>query len=279
MKFSILIAHYNNSHFFRDCYESIIKQTYTNWEAIIVDDASSEDEKNKIKEIISGDSRFTFFENDKNSGVGITKSRLIELAQGEICGFVDPDDAITSTAIQRFMEVFASKENIVLTYSRFMTCDRNLTPISPFRSAMQVPNGNPYFFNFPIQIAHFVAFRKDIYQTTEKMNPKLRIGEDQDLYLKMYEKGKVQFINEVNYLYRTHEGGISQNDNKRKSHEYFAQVIFNTMKRRGLTIINGKKIPNHYTDSQQIFDLLEYQHQVTFRVRKKIQITLQSIFR
>ncbi|AZA87218.1 glycosyltransferase [Chryseobacterium shandongense] len=279
MKFSILIAHYNNSHFFRDCYESIIKQTYTNWEAIIVDDASSEDEKNKIKEIISGDSRFTFFENNKNSGVGITKSRLIELAQGEICGFVDPDDAITSTAIQRFMEVFASKENIVLTYSRFMTCDRNLTPISPFRSAMQVPNGNPYFFNFPIQIAHFVAFRKDIYQTTEKMNPKLRIGEDQDLYLKMYEKGKVQFINEVNYLYRTHEGGISQNDNKRKSHEYFAQVIFNTMKRRGLTTINGKKIPDHYTDSQQIFDLLEYQHQVTFRVRKKIQITLQSIFR
>lgn len=279
MKFSILIAHYNNSHFFRDCYESIIKQTYTNWEAIIVDDASSEDEKNKIKEIISGDSRFTFFENDKNSGVAITKSRLIELAQGEICGFVDPDDAITSTAIQRFMEVFASKENIVLTYSRFMTCDRNLTPISPFRSAMQVPNGNPYFFNFPIQIAHFVAFRKDIYQTTEKMNPKLRIGEDQDLYLKMYEKGKVQFINEVNYLYRTHEGGISQNDNKRKSHEYFAQVIFNTMKRRGLTTINGKKIPDHYTDSQQIFDLLEYQHQVTFRVRKKIQITLQSIFR
>lgn len=279
MKFSILIAHYNNSHFFRDCYESIIKQTYTNWEAIIVDDASSEDEKNKIKEIISGDSRFTFFENNKNSGVGITKSRLIELAQGEICGFVDPDDAITSTAIQRFMEVFASKENIVLTYSRFMTCDRNLTPISPFRSAMQVPNGNPYFFNFPIQIAHFVAFRKDIYQTTEKMNPKLRIGEDQDLYLKMYEKGKVQFINEVNYLYRTHEGGISQNDNKRKSHEYFAQVIFNTMKRRGLTTINGKNIPDHYTDSQQIFDLLEYQHQVTFRVRKKIQITLQSIFR
>ena len=244
-----------------------------------MDDASSEDEKNKIKEIISGDSRFTFFENNKNSGVGITKSRLIELAQGEICGFVDPDDAITSTAIQRFMEVFASKENIVLTYSRFMTCDRNLTPISPFRSAMQVPNGNPYFFNFPIQIAHFVAFRKDIYQTTEKMNPKLRIGEDQDLYLKMYEKGKVQFINEVNYLYRTHEGGISQNDNKRKSHEYFAQVIFNTMKRRGLTTINGKKIPDHYTDSQQIFDLLEYQHQVTFRVRKKIQITLQSIFR
>jgi len=279
MKFSILIAHYNNSHFFRDCYKSIIHQTFTDWEAVIVDDASTETEKNNIKELISGDQRFKFFENDKNSGVGVTKSRLIELAQGEICGFLDPDDAITPTAIQKCMEIFASKENIVLTYSKFMTCDHNLTPIAPFRSAMQVPNGNPYFFNFPIQIAHFVAFRKDIYEKTEKMNPELKIGEDQDLYLKIYEKGKVYFINEVNYLYRTHEGGISQNENKKKSHEYFAQVIFNTMKRRGLTTINGKKIPDRYTDSHEIFDLLQYQHQVPFRLRKKIQITLQSIFR
>ncbi len=65
-----------------------------------------------------------------------------------------------------------------------MTCDQNLKPIAPFRSAMQVPNGDPYFFNFPIQIAHFVAFRRAVYMQTEKMNPDLKIGEDQDLYLK-----------------------------------------------------------------------------------------------
>lgn len=278
MKFSILIAHYNNARFFRDCYESILQQTYTDWEAVILDDASSDTEKSIIQEIISGDKRFRFFENEKNSGVGITKSKLIELAEGEICGFVDPDDAITPNAIQRCIEVFQSKENTVLTYSRFMTCDDNLKPVAPFRSAMQVPNGNAYFFNFPIQIAHFVAFRKAIYEKTEKMNPDLKIGEDQDLYLKMYEQGKVRFIDETNYLYRTHEGGISQNENKKKSHEYFARVIFDAMKRRGLSTINGKKIPDHYTDSDEIFDLLQYQHQMPFRLRKKIQITLQSIF-
>ncbi len=278
MKFSILIAHYNNARFFQDCYESILQQTYTDWEAIVLDDASAESEKNKIRELIAGDQRFKFFQNDRNSGVGITKSRLIELAEGEICGFVDPDDAITPTAIQRCVEVFTSKKNTVLTYSRFMTCDHNLVPIAPFRSARQVPNGNPYFFNFPIQIAHFVAFRKEIYEKTEKINPEFKIGEDQDLYLKMYEKGKVRFINEVNYLYRTHQGGISQNENKKRSYEYFAQVIFNTMKRRGLTEINGEKIPDRYTDANEIFDLLQYQHQMSFRLRKKMQITLQSIF-
>lgn len=279
MKFSILIAHHNNAGFFRDCYESILQQTYTDWEAVILDDASSETEKSMIKQLISGDSRFKFFENEKNSGVGVTKSRLIELADGEICGFVDPDDALTPNAILKCIEVFISEKNTVLTYSRFMICDHNLTPVSPFKSAMQVPNGKTSFFNFPIQIAHFVAFRKAIYEKTDKIDPELKIGEDQDLYLKMYEKGKVRFIDETNYLYRTHNGGISQNKNKKKSYEYFARVIFSAMKRRGLSTINGKKIPEHFTNSDEIFNLLQYQHQMTFRLRKKIQITLQSIFK
>ena len=51
MKFSILIAHYNNAHYFKDCYESLIKQTYTNWEAIILDDASDDAEKEAVKNL------------------------------------------------------------------------------------------------------------------------------------------------------------------------------------------------------------------------------------
>ena len=46
MKFSILIAHYNNARYFKQCFDSLVAQTYTNWEAIILDDGSKEDEKN-----------------------------------------------------------------------------------------------------------------------------------------------------------------------------------------------------------------------------------------
>ncbi|MCJ7934314.1 MAG: glycosyltransferase family 2 protein [Chryseobacterium sp.] len=279
MKFSILIAHYNNAALFRDCYKSLRKQTYPDWEAVILDDASSEKEKEEIQSIIQGDERFKFFENKKNSGVGFTKSKLIELATGEICGFVDPDDAILPTAIESAVHVFKQKKNAVLTYSRFMICDKDLNPIAPFKSAMQVKNGDPYFFNYPIQMAHFITFRKDVYEQTEKINPALKIAEDQDLYLKMYEKGDVYFIDDTNYLYRTHAGGISQNNNKEKSYDYFAQVVFNTMKRRNLISINGKKIPEHYSSYQEIFSLLEYQHGILYRIKKKISITLQKIFR
>lgn len=271
MKFSILIAHFNNSKYFKDCYDSLIKQTYQNWEAIILDDASLYDEKNEVKKLIADDQRFHFFENEKNSGVGITKSKLIELATGDICGFVDPDDAILPNAIEKSIDIFRKDKNVVLTYSRFMTCDRDLKPISPFKSAMQVPNGDQYFFNYPVQIAHFVCFRKDVYETTEKMDASKKISEDQDLYLKMYEKGKVKFIDDTNYLYRTHSSGISQNENKKKSYDYWGEVIFNAMKRRGLKTINNNKIPEQFTSSEEIFKLLEYQNSIAYRIKKKIK--------
>lgn len=278
MKFSVLIANYNNGKFFKECYDSIIAQDYKNWEAIILDDASTDDSVEVIKKLTGSDERFKIYRNEENSGVGITKSKLIELADGDICGFVDPDDAITPNALSSSIKIFQKQQNVVLTYSKFAKCDENLKILEVPKIAQQVINNSPYFFNCPVNIVHFVCFRKEIYNQTEKMNTVMKIAEDQDLYLKMYEKGKVKFINETNYLYRLHSGGISQNDNKPKSREYFAKVIFNTMKRRKLSSINGNVIPKEYTEAQEIYRLLEYQNSLSFRIKKKLIILAQQIF-
>lgn len=278
MKFSVLIANYNNGKFFKECYDSIIAQDYKNWEAIILDDASTDDSVEVIKKLTGSDERFKIYRNEENSGVGITKSKLIELAAGDICGFVDPDDAITPNALSSSIKIFQKQQNVVLTYSKFAKCDENLKILEVPKIAQQVINNSPYFFNCPVNIVHFVCFRKEIYNQTEKMNTVMKIAEDQDLYLKMYEKGKVKFINETNYLYRLHSGGISQNDNKPKSREYFAKVIFNTMKRRKLSSINGNVIPKEYTEAQEIYRLLEYQNSLSFRIKKKLIILAQQIF-
>ncbi len=276
MKFSLLVANYNNGHFFDDCYRSILSQTATKWEVVILDDCSTDDSVQVIKNKIKGDPRFRFFENKENKGVGFTKGKLIDLAEGEICGFLDPDDALMPFAVQASLDIFKNKKDVVLTYSRPVKCDENLNPVQEVKSAMQVPNHDPFFFNCPVQIVHFVGFRKEIYLRCEKMNSALRIAEDQDLYLKMYEKGKVHFIDQSDYRYRTHAGGISQNENKQKSYDYFAQTIFAAMKRRKLTHINGNKIPEVYSNSSEIFKLLAYQNSVPHRIIKKIKVLFQS---
>lgn len=278
MIFSILIANFNNGKFFKTCYDSIISQTYKNWEVIILDDASTDNSLEIIYKTIGDDKRFKIFKNEKNSGVGVTKSKLIELASGAICGFVDPDDAITPNALESSISIFKKNKKVVLTYSKYAKCDENLNILEIPKNPMPVPNKDPFFFNCPVHIVHFVCFRKDIYEKTEKMNSEMKIAEDQDLYLKMYEKGNIQFINEANYLYRTHSGGISQNENRPKSREYFAKVILNAMHRRQLISINGKKIPLEFSNSKEIYDLLEYQTKISYRLKKKIRILAQQIF-
>lgn len=276
MKFSVLVANFNNGKFFRDCYQSILSQTYTDWEVIILDDKSTDDSLQMIREMIGEDDRFRIFEHPHNEGVGVIKAKLIELATGDICGFVDPDDAILPKALENAVAVFKNNPKTVLTYSRLMKCDKDLQPLQPSKCTKQIVNGDPFFFNCPIVINHFVCFRRNIYLQTEKMNPELRISEDQDLYLKMYEKGNFKFINEINYLYRTHSGGISQNENKKKSYEYWGKVIWDSMQRRGLKIIHGKKVPETYQTAEEIFALLEYQNSLTYRIKKKLKIILQS---
>ncbi|WP_449388670.1 glycosyltransferase family 2 protein [Chryseobacterium lineare] len=278
MKFSILIANYNNGKYFKDCFQSLLSQKYQNWEAIILDDDSTDDSVEIIKKIVENDERFRIYHNETNSGVGVTKNKLIELAKGEICGFVDPDDAILSTAISSSIEIYQKKPDVVLTYSLFTKCDENLKPQEVFNGGKQIINQSPYFFNSPIEIAHFVTFKKNIYNQTEKMDTSMKIAEDQDLYLKMYEKGKVYFINEPNYLYRMHSGGISQNENKQKSREYFAKVILNAMKRRNLKNINGRPVPEQFRHADEIYTLLEYQNTLISKIKRKIIIVIQQIF-
>ena len=276
-KFSILIANYNNGQFFPSCYDSIIAQTYDNWEAVILDDKSTDDSIAQIKKIIGNDDRFKIYENDLNCGVGITKHKLIDFAEGDICGFLDPDDALLPDALKASIDVFDKKEKVVLTHSKYLKCDEYLNPVSVSKNTMPVQNNDPYFFNCNIHIAHFVAFRKKIYELTEKMDTSMKIAEDQDLYLKMYEMGEVFFINKPCYLYRIHSNGISQDKNLPAAREYFSKVLFNAMKRRNLKTINGKPVPDEYTDVKSMYDLLEYQNKITYRIRKKLNIFLQKI--
>lgn len=121
--FSILIAHYNNGRFFNDCYKSILSQTYKNWEVVLVDDGSTDDSVAQIKKIIGDDARFRFFENTENKGCGFTKRRCAELAHGELCAFVDPDDAITPDALEVMVQEHAKYPEASIIYSDTYWCD------------------------------------------------------------------------------------------------------------------------------------------------------------
>lgn len=233
--FSILIAQYNNGKYFEDCYKSIMAQTYPNWEAIIVDDCSTDDSVEQMRKIVGDDPRFKIFVNEENKGCGYTKRRCAELANSEICGFVDPDDAISQTAIEEMIKAHTDSPEVGLVHSNFIYCDENLNP-EKVHKQQHVLGSQPDFFNFQGHISHFATFKTSFYKKTEGIDPFLQRAVDQDLYLKMYEVGETFYIDRDFYHYRIHNGGISTMQNVRKARFWHWVVIIAAARRRNTNV-------------------------------------------
>ena len=232
---TILIANYNNDNYLTSCLDSLINQTDENFKVIILDDFSVDNSISIIENYIKLDSRFKLYKNDRNYGVGFTKSKLIHLADTDLCAFLDPDDAITNNAI-KIMKCYHKKcPDVGLIYSNYFICDNNLKIIKLHKNKSILPNQD-FFFNLHGEISHFVSFKKHVYCKTNGIDKFLKIAEDQDLYLKIYEVSKVMYINENLYLYRTHDNGISQNLNKNRSLYWHWLVIINSAQRRNVNV-------------------------------------------
>lgn len=234
-KFSVLIANYNNGHFFEKCYQSLIAQTETDWEAVILDDGSTDDSLEVIKKIIGDDLRFKINQNDQNRGIGYTKKRLIELAEAEICGFLDPDDALAARALELVLKTHADYPEVGMVYSNFVRCDEYLNPISVHK-AQQITGLDQSYFNFNAEISHFVTFKKKIYEKTSGIDPFLKIAEDKDWYMKMCEIAPVKYIDEDLYLYRIHDTGISTTKNAEKALFWHWVALIKMAERRNISI-------------------------------------------
>lgn len=268
MKFSLLIAHYNNHIYFKDCLKSIINQTFSDFEIVILDDFSNQDSYNSICESIKNDSRFSIYRNDENKGVGYTKNKLIELAKGEICGFLDPDDALVPNAVEKSLDMHSKFKDCSSTYSKMMMCNENLNPMYLFKRTSKIINQDPLFVNIDTSVAHFFSFKKSkIIDFSPYIDYTLRAAVDQDLYLKLYEKGNFIYINEPLYNYRLHSEGVSQSSNKNNAKSEFKKVIRNTLERRNVIQLNGKDV-NMLSDDELYSSLVTRENSISMKFKK-----------
>jgi len=89
---SIIMPTYNVEKYVGDAIESIINQTFTNWELLITDDCSTDRTREIVRKYISKDSRIILFTLDNNSGAGAARNKAIEAANGRFIAFCDSDD-------------------------------------------------------------------------------------------------------------------------------------------------------------------------------------------
>lgn len=89
---SIIMPNYNCVRFIAQTIESVLAQTYTNWELLIVDDCSTDGSYEIALDYARKDSRIKVLRNERNSGAAVSRNRAIEAASGEYVAFLDSDD-------------------------------------------------------------------------------------------------------------------------------------------------------------------------------------------
>jgi glycosyltransferase involved in cell wall biosynthesis len=230
--FSILIANYNNGQYFKDCWDSIIHQTYQNFEVIIVDDYSTDDSMNIINKIIKDDPRAKLFVNEKNFGCGYTKRRCAALATGDICGFLDPDDTLRNDALNIMVKGHQKYPYASIISSKLYYVDLNLNIIGEYKNATKIPVGHSYLTYGKGAITQFATFKLKDYKKTEGINPQFKRAVDQDLYYKMEEVGKHIYKDDFLYYYRITPNSISVNQNRIKALFWHKKANINAYKRR-----------------------------------------------
>ena len=103
-KFSIIIPVYNVAPYLRECLDSVLKQTCLDWEAICVDDGSTDDSGAILDEYAAHDTRFRII-HQHNAGVSAARNAALDAALGEWIGFVDADDMIDEDWLQVAEEI------------------------------------------------------------------------------------------------------------------------------------------------------------------------------
>lgn len=105
---SIVVPLYNTSTYLHKCLDSIISQSYTDWECIIVDDCSTDGSYEIALEYMTKDKRFKVHKNADNLGCGLTRRRGISLARGEWFSFIDSDDYVDYTFFEDMLKACIS---------------------------------------------------------------------------------------------------------------------------------------------------------------------------
>ncbi len=207
---SIVMPAYNAEKFIGESIESIIAQTYKNWELIVVDDGSKDNTKNIVNNYISGEPRIKYFY-QQNGKQGKSRNTGIKNAKGNLIAFLDADDLWISTKLKK--QVLLMKQmaaDVVFTYITHIDSEGKKIARGETGSSHEIYYGDEglaLFFKMNIiPIFTVLASRKAILEVNG-FNEAVEIQniEDYDLWLRMLQNNsKFLLMNEVLGAYRIH---------------------------------------------------------------------------
>lgn len=246
---SVYTPTFNAGDFLNDTYQSLKDQTYTNWEWVVVDDASTDGTWDRLVEIARLDPRVRPFQSGRPTRkIGAMKDMATRLCRGEYLVELDHDDMLVDVALAEIKEAFKDK-NIGMVYSNWAEFFENGTPHrydqdgtagSDFwkdRYRTTEYRGRKYEEAFAPDIyesfgPHFTechgwwltlgpnhvrAFRASTFRELGGYNPNLPVADDWDLFVRFFMRSLCRRVEKMLYLYRFLDAGGNTTNTRNKS--------------------------------------------------------------
>lgn len=197
---------FNGEKFLRDAIESILNQTYDNWEIIFWDNCSND---NSISVAESYGHKIKIFSSEKNTSLGKARSNAIKKANGEWLAFLDVDDIWLPDKLRKQMDGLI-KTNNILSYTGINEVDENLKIINTlypkWSSGMQLLNQLQYF---EINLVSSVIKKDALLSLGLDFDENMEASEEYNLFMQLLPHGSVYVCKEILALYRVYPDSLT----------------------------------------------------------------------
>lgn len=246
---SVIIPSYNHENFINDRIQSILSQTYQNFELIIMDDLSPDNSRNIIENFRHHPKVSHIIYNEKNSGSTFYQwnNGILKYAKGEYIWIAESDDMCDQSFLETLMKEFTAHPNLVLAYTQsvrlnnnnektgsWITWTESMKEGKIFNQSFQM-NGTEFVKKFMlyrnvIPNASGVVFKKDAFVSCNGAIPLLKTNGDWDMWIKILLQGDIYYCREELNHFRFHDNSviaksIKGNILKRKYKEFQEQVL------------------------------------------------------
>ena len=180
---SIITPCYNSSQFIGECIDSVLSQTYDNWELLIVDDSSSDNSCEMIRKY--DDNRISLIELEKNGGAAEARNIALKKAKGKYIAFLDSDDLWESQKLEKQIS-FMETEDIAFSFSTYQPMSEDGSKLYSIIHAPKIVTYSSYLKNTIIGCLTVVIDRE---KTGDFEMPNIRSSHDMALWLLIIRRG------------------------------------------------------------------------------------------
>lgn len=211
---SVIVPAYNVEKYIKTCLDSLINQTYSNFEIIVINDGST-DQTEEILRSYQANPKFRIY-SQKNGGLSAARNRGIKLANGELVCFIDSDDSVKSDYLEKLAAPFFEDSDVDITVCGYQEKFEN-TEINHVLKSQKI-TGRKATKDLLIKQQDFDVlawnklYRKKLYSDNHIEYPVGQIHEDNLTTYKLFSHAqKVFYISDALYIYQRTHSEITKN--------------------------------------------------------------------